>query len=508
MQRREFLKLGACSTAAVAGVATTTKAMAASEGVSTSCPTAGPPPGVASNYSAEQQRKRLQNIKIGNDSIRNCMRKHLVTNYLSGQCCYNLGEYPCVKPWNPDEYDEQELDRLKAQGIQLIQVFDEWSDARRLHGGDKFTALNPEGFHRFVSMVHKRGMKILAYCSSGYFDMHDPNLKPEWMRPGDGCYVGWFELGRCSPASPDWRAYLLPKMQFILDEYGVDGIYNDWGYVPNAMRGPNAPQAADAIEAFQETANFDGAATDLLALMYDEVKRRGGILKLHADFANQPETAGLKVYDYLWVGENVNDANKLRDLVKDHPPYVVPCIDTMFAKIASDDEPFLLSIPYLQFPILPGGRPFTGERAMVPGFNYLSPNDLWMKRCRAAWEYHQAHPNGPHVYGSWDEVPPNPRSQETHAKWLKRYQQITEDGSWAWLDIRESNLFSASLPGDVVASAFANQEFYMVLANYGEQKAEVALAETYLPIDADTGASKTWTLAPRSLQILRRVNVS
>ena len=66
--------------------------------------------------------------------------------------------------------------------------------------------------------------------------------------------------------------------------------------------------------------------TDLLYLIYSEVKRRGGIYKMHADFANQPLTGGLKVYDYLWVGENVDNADGLREAVKNHAPYVVPCI--------------------------------------------------------------------------------------------------------------------------------------------------------------------------------------
>ena len=35
-------------------------------------------------------------------------------DYLPAQCCYNLGEYPCLKPWDPDEWDERELDRLAA----------------------------------------------------------------------------------------------------------------------------------------------------------------------------------------------------------------------------------------------------------------------------------------------------------------------------------------------------------------------------------------------------------
>ena len=336
------------------------------------------------------------------------------------------------------------MDRLKDQGIQLIQVMDDWNDQLRLCGGHKLTALNPDGFRRFVAMVHQRGMKILAYASSGYFIRTDPDYREEWSRPGDGFFGGYWNLMRCSPASPGWRAYLLPRMVRILDDFEVDGLYNDWGYVPNAMKGQQE-RAKDEVAAFEETPQYDGAVADLLQLIYAEVTRRGGIYKVHADFANQPQSGGAKVYDYLWVGENVGNADGLREAVKNHSPYVVPCIDMSFAKVESDDEPYLHAIPYMQFPLLQAGRPWTGERAMIPGVNY-SPasvqDDLWKRRCQAAWEYHQAHPNGPHVYGGWDAVPPRAETQATHARWLKQYLPLVEEGTWAWLEIGDSSLFA------------------------------------------------------------------
>jgi len=221
---------------------------------------------VLKSYTAEDHRRRLQSIGVCQTAIRACLRKHLVTNYLPAQCVYNLGEYPCRKPYDPDEYDERELDRLKDQGIQLIQVMDDWNDQLRLCGGHKLTALNPDGFRRFVAMVHQRGMKILAYASSGYFIRTDPDYREEWSRPGDGFFGGYWNLMRCSPASPGWRAYLLPRMVRILDDFDVDGLYNDWGYVPNAMKGPQE-RAKDEVAAFEETPQYDGAVADLLQLI-------------------------------------------------------------------------------------------------------------------------------------------------------------------------------------------------------------------------------------------------
>jgi hypothetical protein len=378
---------------------------------------------------------------------------------------------------------------------------DEWNDRYGLFGRDKLTAVNPEGFRRFVGMVHERGMKILAYASSGYFTAHDPNYKQEWSRPGDAIH-GWWDLARCVPGSPGWRAFFLPRMIQILEDYEVDGLYNDWGYVPNAERQikENAP---DEIVAFEETPEYDGAVTDLLYLIYSEVKRRGGIYKMHADRSNQPLTRGLKVFDYLWVGENVENADGLREAVKNHSPYVVPCIQGSMAKVENEHEHFLHSIPYMQFPLLQGGRPLTGERGVIPipRLPGVTEGGFYEQ----AWKYYQEHPDGPYIYGGWDPIPPNPDMRPAHANWLKQYLALAEDGTWAYLEITDSDLFAQPLPQGCVASAFANRDLYLVLANYGQSAQKIVTADAYVPMDdAAVAAGKEWEVAKRGLRILRR----
>ncbi|NQT16169.1 MAG: hypothetical protein HQ582_25655, partial [Planctomycetes bacterium] len=213
MDRRAFFKTGA--KAAAAGAAITIPTGSSQGADAPAVKTTADDPGtsvVMKDFSAEDHRRRMRNIGVCTKTIRKCMRKHLITDYLPAQCVYNLGEYPSREPWAPGEYDEQELDRLKDHGIQLIQVMDEWNDRYGLFGGNKLTAVNPDGFRRFVAMVHKRGIKILAYASSGYFAGSDPDFREDWARPGDVCDPSWWDLPRCSPASPGWRAYVLPRM--------------------------------------------------------------------------------------------------------------------------------------------------------------------------------------------------------------------------------------------------------------------------------------------------------
>jgi hypothetical protein len=318
-------------------------------------------------------------------------------------------------------------------------------------------------------------------------------------------------MARCSPSSPSWRAYLLPRIVRIMDDYGVDGIYIDAGYITNKAKeamaegNPLKKPAKDDVAAFEETAHHDAALTDLLALIYGEVKRRGGILKLHVDGALEPQTAGEKVYDYLWVGEGVGNADGLREAVKNHTPYVIPCIDMTFAKVDDEHDSYLHAIPYMQFPLFHAGKPFTGERGSIPGVKYVSQDDFWMKRCREIWAHYQAHPEGPHTYSGWDAFPGRSDARPKHFRWLQQYLPMVEEGTRAWLEIGKSNLFTTPPPKDVVASAFVNRESYLVLANYGHAAATIETTANYAAVEPTSAPSaKRWELPPRSLRILRR----
>ena len=271
-----------------------------------------PRPRLIADYGAADHRDRLRAIAFGTATIHDCLRRHLVTNYLPAQCCYNLGEYPATRPWDPGEEDEAELDRLAALGVEVLQVFDDWNDSLRLFGGDKYSPVNREGYVRFLAMARRRGFKVPTYVSPCFIQRTDPDFDPAWSRPGDFLVVGYWNMARCSPASPGWRAFVLRKIASVIDDWGADGIYADGGYLMNRHAAKRAmPPAGDDIAAFTETPEEDGAFADLLALLHADVKRRGAILKLHVDGVDKPRT-DLTTYDYLWVGEGVASADASR----------------------------------------------------------------------------------------------------------------------------------------------------------------------------------------------------
>jgi len=101
-------------------------------------------------------------------------------------------------------------------------------------------------------------------------------------------------------------------------------------------------------------------------------------------------------------------------------------------------------------------------------------------------------------------VPGRREARPTHARWLKHYLPLVDDGTWAWLEIGQSDLFREPLPQNVVASAFANRELCLVLANYGTTPVEVVTADAYRAVAGAASAATRWRLDPRSLCILRR----
>ena len=200
----------------------------------------------------------------------------------------------------------------------------------------------------------------------------------------------------------------------------------------------------------------------------------------------------------------MGNADALREAVKNHPPYVVPCIDMTFATIENDDEPYLHAIPYMQFPMLQAGKPFTGERGMIPGVAYVPTRISGSSAAARPGSTTRPIPTAPTPTAAGTRFPsgrePGPRTPAGS----KQYLPLVEEGTWAWLEIGDSDLLPNRCQRSV-ASVFANRELYLVLANYGRSPAAVATTDAYVPSDKPTAApAKQWNLPPRTLEILRR----
>lgn len=449
---------------------------------------------------AEEHRRRQTNLLHASLSVINCLKKHTIRNYLPGQVIYNLGEAPLKFSIAPTEYDRQLLTEFSERGAQLVQIHEDWNDPLRVMGADKFTSHDPQGLKQFIDLAHTLDLKILLYISSGFFDRRDPDFRTDWAHPTKALDEIFYEYAFCSPASPGWRAYLLPRLERILDDYNADGLYNDIGYEELWSE----PPIFNHVSPEPETDEHDAALEDLLGIIYNEIHRRGGISKIHYN-GNKIPKANSKVYDYLWVGETVRDLKQLRQTVKGYEPYVVPCPDLSRATILDEDELYLHFIPYIQFPIRVDGRPFTGERGLIPGMQCKDPTDFWTLYYKRINEYSKNHPDGPFIYNEWDSSYGRPEARERWFYYLNLYKPMVRDNSRCWIEVKETTLFRLEHPSDdVVTSLFVNEHMYSVTANYGNVPARLFTSSLWM--DRETGTAGTvWTIYPHKMLFLRKL---
>ncbi len=443
----------------------------------------------------EQTRRRIENIETAEKNNRSYFRRHRIHNYMPGQVTYNLGDYPARFSVEPTEYDYNMIKELSEKGVRLLQVHEEWNDAIRCLGADKFSSFDPKGMKTFVDLCHKFDIKIIPYISTGYFEETDPDFREDFTRVDFALRHDYFNYRKCFAGSPTWRKYLLEHIFAAVDEYGFDGVYNDWGYdglayeIQKMREAGKDPDASTVIQM-----PYDPILEDLLSTIYSEVHSRGGVVKIHADRNNTTPTKD-KVYDYLWIGENVSSS--VYGTGKDYEQYVVPCRDTRDAQ--SDDRDYYAKlIPFMQFPLLKRGRPVTGVGIDAP-VPFIKEGDygFW---CRAK-EYYAAHPDGPHCYSLWSSIPDHPGDYENFCHYLALYQPMVRENSVAYIELRDSAEILSALPENVFASMFVNDETYMAISNLTET--DYTLDLNGLWKNRENGErGKKFTLKPQELLLL------
>ncbi len=421
------------------------------------------------NYSAEDHRRRLLNLKYVNSNIRSFDAKHLVTDYIQGQFVYPTSQF------DTPENDDALLKMVAENGVGLVQI---WSDcyhdpvtnelinnAFRLIDDKMYSPVGKkiEQTKRFLDTAHKYGLKVIPYTSSNFYTRDDEFFRPEWALPPKN---DLYYLAHCSPNSPGWRAQIMRQFTTILDNYDFDGIYCDCGYVRLVDADPHeryyVPEfltAADDILAFEETHQVDGGMADMLALIYGEIKSRGGIFKLHKEGYDIVRT-DMKIYDYLWVGEGVRPLDFLRTKIHGLTPYVVPDYNYV---LEDDDERYLTTIPYMQFPVV---------RNLVDGSSYNAPAPNFKRQLR----------------------------------WLKLYKEMTQTGTWCYVNANIPDMVRIHSE-DTMASVFVGLDTYLVVANFGTTATTVnlnkAFKEVYIDEVPDEVITGDVTIPARKMKIYK-----
>ena len=254
------------------------------------------------NYTNTDYRKRIANVKYANSVVKSCLRRMHIHDYIPGQVIYNLGEYPNKMTIRPTAYDHDLIRKLSENGVGLIQIHEEWNDAMRIMGADKFSSHDKDGLKEFIDLCHSFHIKVLPYLSSGFFDERDPDFTEKFVADPKLMLVqNYYRYRCCNAASPEWNQYLFDNLHRMMDEYAFDGIFNDMGY--DRRDGEGNPYGMEEYDPYIE---------DLLVRMYSVVKNEyHGIVKLHIGELQLP-VSNEKIYDYLWVGESIGKISENR----------------------------------------------------------------------------------------------------------------------------------------------------------------------------------------------------
>ena len=104
------------------------------------------------NLSLSQHRRRIDNLRQAREDIKEFTRELRIQNYLPGQINYYLGDYPAQMSIKPTEYDYNLLKSYAENGVDMIQVHEEWNDSIRRFGSDKWHSSDHDGMIEFVNL--------------------------------------------------------------------------------------------------------------------------------------------------------------------------------------------------------------------------------------------------------------------------------------------------------------------------------------------------------------------
>lgn len=225
-------------------------------------------------------------------------------NYYEALEHLRIEQHPASK-----ENSQTILDRVADAGANVIVLHEAWNNIQNYWVNNQADAVK-----NTVKACHARGIKIIPY-----FGYELSTIAPEWadwhervlIKNADGRYRGGWQ--RWPPQrdymvcyGSEWQEKWLKGIEWMLDEYGFDGLYLDGTIMPsscaNQLHGCGYI-APDGI--LRETYPIFSVRM-LMERLYHIVSKRGGIITAHQSSCCLTPT--LQYCHTYWDGEHIGGA--------------------------------------------------------------------------------------------------------------------------------------------------------------------------------------------------------
>ena len=449
-----------------------------------------------------------------------CFQRQRIYDYKPGCVCYRFGHYPTRNPYYPTGADWELLDMYRENGVEMLIVFEEWSDISGYFGKQPTQPINKEGFRRFIVESHRRGLKVLPYISPGYMEVRHPSYRPEWSRGAGHLVEVYQDLDKLCPGSPGHRVQFFCSVERLMDSYDLDGFYWDGG-LGLGRPGCSNPKHDNHIHfaelATDEATDVDHLTDDVvkgklneafcalwnefLCEIYVRVKNRDGIVVAHIG-SDTPSPFQDKCWDYQLLGEGIGDVLVSVEKTKYYDPYVIRNQD--WSRLITNwkegdftpqlelvpgivDLSMATSVPYLQFPWLYGGcRGKEEDQTTIPGVQWKQEWDHWT-------EWRKALQKAGRPFLTTGIV------RDRYFEYLRIYRQMTKPNTIAYIEVKaiEEERFPGT-EGSRRVSVFVNDSLWVAIGHLGTEPQKVLVR----PLQ-DNDEGETITLSPKTLTVLR-----
>lgn len=195
---------------------------------------------------------------------------------------------------------------MARKGVKWVILHEAWSLVQN-YG----IPWKEEQFREFVTQCHGAGIRVMTYFG---YEMSTlcPGFRQKsryWLNRNDaGNFVGGWQR---RPAQRDFTVcyhggysdVMLERVRYVMDTYGVDGIYTDGTYVPWECANEDHGCGYLDPEGKRHSTYPIFAVREHVRKLYEEVHRRGGVIDTHQSSCCLMAT--LSYADSYYDGENI-----------------------------------------------------------------------------------------------------------------------------------------------------------------------------------------------------------